>query len=760
MRSPNDIPRPPSRGAPGLPRRRGVRIMPRLAPALAPGLILFCAACLPMDGVGTPPVAIDDAPAATACDPGRIAQGPALAVPAAQLQPYGAAAGPDAGAAPADAAVFRVAYDLSAASGTLTRAPLVRGEDGAAMLLAPQWDAAAVLAATPPAARRIYTLDPGSRPPGATVPFEWARLSAAQRAALDRPPAGGAEEAHGDGLGADRLAWLRGERALEGGAFRRRAGLLGDAVHGAPLYVGAGAKAHGDAAYAAFHARTLRRPGAVYLGANDGMLHAFDADTGAELFAYVPAMLVPALSELAAPGYTHRAWVDGPLAAGEAFIRDAWRSVLVAAPGAGAQGVFALDVTDPAGFDAGLGALWEFTQRDDAAIGNVMQPAQVGRLKLRTRDGMPQYRHFALAGNGLNSYAADGAQGAPHGSLFLLALDKPAAERWRLDTNYYRLDTPPGDPALPSGLGAPALVTDDDGVVRHAYAGDLQGKLWRFDFTRNAPWRTNPALHPVFSARDAAGRPQPITQPPKIVHAEGGGYLVLFGTGSLYGRAERDPARFAAQSYYAIHDDPAAVPPPAPPGRADLLERRLDGRAGDAELAVAGRLAPVGAGGRARGWYMDFTGGTDAGAGSGERSIAAGAIVDGKLVFTTVVPGADACADSASRLYVLDALSGLPVDGGGAASARGVAGVLMPEPVQGVPLLLPGARRRTPRAPAGRIDVGRTTAIVPFGAASGMPLAGASSSATWPAGRLAWREVANWHQLHRAAAAVSPQGQR
>lgn len=733
---------------PGTPSGR--RSAPCLALCLASGLALFCAACLPGEPAGTPPVAIDDAGAAMACDAGGTARGPALAVPAARLQP------PDADAMAADAAIFRATYDLQAASGTLTRVPLVRGEDATATLQAPGWDAAALLAAMPPAARRIYTLDPGSRPANATIPFEWARLSAAQRAALDRPPfaAGSA----GDGLGADRLAWLRGERALEGGTLRRRAGLLGDAVHGTPLYVGAGIDGYGDAAHAAFYTRTLQRRGAVYLGTNDGMLHAFDAATGAELFAYVPAMLFAALGELAAPAYTHRAWVDGPLAGGEAFVRDGWRSVLVASPGAGAQGLFALDITDPAAFGSGLGALWEFTDHDDAAIGNVMAAAQVGRLKLRTRNGAPQYRHFALAGNGLNSYVADGAQGAAHGALFLLALDKPAAERWRLDTNYYRLDTPPGDPALPSGLGAPALVTDDDHVVRHAYAGDLQGNLWRFDFTRTAPWRTDPALQPVFVARDAAGLRQPITQAPKIVHAEGGGYLVLFGTGSLYGRGERDPARFAPQSYYAIHDDPAAAPV-APPGRADLLERRLDGVAGQAGFVVSGSPAPAGTGGRPRGWYLDFAG-TGADAGAGERSIATGTIADGKLVFATVVPGTDPCAAGASRLYVLDALAGLPADGSGAVRPRGMTGVLVPGMVHGAPLLLPGARQQTPRGSTGRIDVARTTAVVLPGAAGSAPVMAASSSATWPAGRLSWREVANWRQLHRAAAAASPQGQR
>jgi type IV pilus assembly protein PilY1 len=114
-----------------------------------------------------------------------------------------------------------------------------------------------------------------------------------------------------------------------------------------------------------------------------------------------------------------------------------------------------------------------------------------------------------------------------------------------------------------------------------------------------------------------------------------------------------------------------------------------------------------------------------------------------------VVPGSDPCADSASRTYVLDALSGLPVDGSGNAQARGVTGLLVPGPIHGAPLLVPGPRTRTPRDPTGRVRVARDTAVVHF--TEGGPVAG-SSSASWPAGRLSWREVANWRQLHRAAA--------
>ncbi|AVR96110.1 pilus assembly protein [Pseudoduganella armeniaca] len=650
--------------------------------------------------------------------------GAALSIPRSRLAPIGAE----------EASVFRAAYELGRGSGTLTRTPLVRDADGTLRLQAPSWDAGQLLARMDPAARRIYTFDGGR-----TVPFVWESLPTALQAALSWPPLAAV-----DAAGPARLAWLRGERRLEGRGLRVRSGVLGDAVHGAPVFAGAAASPlsrGGDAAYATFRRAALRRVPTVYLGANDGMLHAFDARSGAELFAYVPAQLSHALGALTAPDYVHRPYVDGPLTLGEASIDGAWRTVLVASPGMGARGLFALDVTDPADFTS---ALWEFGERDDPAIGNVLAPAQVARLHLRDRAGVPQYRHFALAGNGGGSETGTAA-------LFLLALDKPPLAPWRRDTSYYRLDTPAGEPGLATGLSAPALVPDDDDILRHAYAGDLQGNLWRFDFTRPAPWRGGVPHRPVFVARDAAGRRQPIAQQPKVVHVAGGGYLVLFGTGQLQSREERDPARFTPQSFYAVYDDPAAPPSVAVLTRAHLLERRLHRAASAGSgFTVTGRNQAVGAGERPKGWYLDFADSVT----TGERSIASATVADGNVAFNTVLPGADPCADSASRAYVLDALSGFAPGDGGAAISGNVTGTLLPDFIDGPPLLLAGARTRTrglPAVPGARFQVARTTDHVAL-SSRGTVTRAATSRASLPAGRLSWREVLNWRQLHAEAA--------
>ena len=95
--------------------------------------------------------------------------------------------------------------------------------------------------------------------------------------------------------------------------------------------------------------------------ANDGALHAFDADTGTELLAYFPGHLASTASAtgyhyLSDPDYGHHYYVDGSPVVGDAFVKAstagsaAWRSVLIGSDRAGGRGLFALDVTDPRQF--------------------------------------------------------------------------------------------------------------------------------------------------------------------------------------------------------------------------------------------------------------------------------------------------------------------------------------------------------------------------------------------------------------------------
>ncbi|NHZ82805.1 pilus assembly protein PilY [Massilia sp. CCM 8695] len=665
-----------------------------------------------------------------------------------------AAAGASGGATPGAAVaspvskgrsyILQASHDLATGSGSLQRHALAIGKGGEpAIAPAPDWDASDLLGgnagAVPPlpplnpAARKIYTLD--YRPDKTvTIPFEWPSLPQESRTLLDVPLAGGAA----DGLGEARTAFLRGERGREagrpGGVFRRRAGVLGDIVHSVPLLVGPPPASRSDPAYADFHRRHQARRSVAYVGANDGMLHAFDAASGAELFAYVPNALLPALPLLASPGYRHRPYVDASAGSGEALVDGRWRTILASGMGMGARGVFALDISDPSAFQAGLGALWEFTERDDPAMGHVAAPPLVARFRTAVREGVPQYRDFVVVASGVNNGSADG-----DGALFLLAPDKPASQRWRRGVNYYRFDAPASDPALANALSPPALAMAGDASVRHAYAGDLQGRLWRVDFSGPAPWGS--AVSPLFDARDAGGRRQPIAHAPRVVFAPGGGYLVLFGTGKFLELADTQRSSFLPQSFYAVHD--VAGKPSPPLSRARLVPRTLTGTA---RYAVTGAHAELGGPAAALGWFFDFP----QTALDGERVAGSPLSRAGTLIVDTLLPGADLCTAPASRSYVIDALSGFAIGADGLARSGESTGERYTALAGVAPMMIVMSASTGVRTATGRAEAAHTYAIVR--AQEGGKAAPAQQVVVrFPSRRLGWREIPNWQDLHDAS---------
>ncbi|MBA5690321.1 pilus assembly protein [Rugamonas apoptosis] len=731
-------------------------MLPRLLSLPWPAIFSTLITCQPALARATPP-ALDIAsdPLLAGCvaaDGGPPVRGTPLVLPAM--------------AATSTSTAFQASYSRGDWSGHFERYAVQAGSVTSLTASTPQWDAGAILTGAAgraprpaPLARNIYTAI--VQPDGAltTVPFAWDAISDAQRALLDRTPSTSVRS-RPDGMGPQRLDYLRGVRALEGSVFRSRSSVLGDAVNSTPVYVGAAPALERGVAYADFYARSKTRRPAIYLGANDGMLHAFDAADGGELFAYVPDALFGKLNRLTSPAYVHTAYVDGPASAGEAHANSAWKTVLVSAMGGGAQGVFALDVTDPLHFDAS-GALWEFTDRDDPMMGNVTTRPQIARVRTggggSGGSGAAVLRDVAVVASGLNNYAADGhANASGNGALFLLALDKPPSQPWRLNDNYFRLITPIADPMRANGLSAPALAVDAEGVLRYAYAGDLQGNLWRFDLTGNAPWPgavgPGPTKTPLFVARDASGARQAIAQQPRLVYATGGGYLILFGTGRMVEAADRLPTHNAPQSYYAILDT-LADPPQLVSGRGELTPRSLSGADDAAALTLTGADLPAGS----KGWYVDFL---HAGT-TGERSLDSGVLANGQLVFNTVLPGSSPCVATRSRTYALDALTGLPsmlmTAAAGDGDAR-VTGRLAPDyAIRPIVLRLPGVTMAGGTAPAivpsaSPATTTRTVAITIFSTVGDAPVRSAGGlSVAAPTGRLSWREVVNWRELHAAA---------
>ncbi|MGH8808015.1 MAG: PilC/PilY family type IV pilus protein, partial [Noviherbaspirillum sp.] len=327
-------------------------------------------------------------------------------------------------------------------------------------------------------------------------------------------------------------------------------------------------------------------------------------------------------------------------------------------------------------------------------------------------------------------------------ALFLLSLDKPASAKWQENVNYYKFRVPSKDSSLQSGLNTPALVIGAHGAVRYAYAGDLQGNLWRFDFTGAAPWSNALAnATPMFVARDAKGDRQPISMQPKVVFAPGGGYVVLFGTGKFVEDADAASGNFSTQSFYGIYD--ANKGDYTVGGRSELMPRILEKSGADA-FKITGADFSYGSGTKdKKGWYFDFADSAK----TGERAVTNALVANGLLFLNSLIPGSDPCAAGGGRSYILNTLSGIPSNGDPTGYLSLVGMVSSPVPFE------TGAKVSDRNAKGQRL-VTKRFSVVDFGTGgekgTAAPAERGKGEVTVPAGRFSWREVLNWQELRNA----------
>lgn len=543
-----------------------------------------------------------------------------------------------------DTLVYQARFDSRDWSGELLAFSL--NEDGT--LVTPEkWDAGKLIPA--PSSRNIFTLNDAT---SNGVAFTWSNLSSTQKLALNTNIDGVV-----DGSGSARVSWLRGDTSAEvrsGGAFRDRTQtVLGDIINSDPYYAGRQDFGYsilptpeGDA-YVAFRssASYKGRPDMLYVGANDGMLHGFDATTGAERLAYVPANLYPRLSKLTAPTYEHEYFVDGSPRVGDAFVDlgggKEWHSILVGSTGAGGRSVFGLDVTDPESFSAS-NVLWELT---DSELGYSIGQPTIARLAADDR-------WVAIFGNGYNS-ASHKAQ------LFIVDLATGSIVK--------KIDTGVGSSASPNGLSTPVPVdTNGDRITDYIYAGDLHGNLWKFDVSDpniskwKVAYKSGSTPSPLFQAKDSAGTPQPITVRPTVGRNPSGGVMVYFGTGKYFEVGDGTvPASPQAQSFYGIWDNNAAVS-----GRSALRSQsilfegsRTFGSINADVRAVSNNTVDYSS---KKGWYLDLV---YDGNKTSERVVSSALFRHGRIIFTTLIPSGNPCdSGGSSWLMELDALNGKRLD--------------------------------------------------------------------------------------------------
>lgn len=577
--------------------------------------------------------------------------------------------------------------------------------------------------------------------------------------------------------GQNRLNYLRGDRTLEAGGsqnakdtFRQRKSRLGDIVNSGIVYVAGPSRAISDASYASFYDAAKSREPVLYVGANDGMLHAFSATTGEERFAYIPSWVVPNLIELTKASYTHRSYVDATPAVAEANLGSStsadWRTVLVGGTGGGGQGVYALDVSNPGGFDNDH-VLWEFTDRDDADMGNVIGTPRILKMNIAAGSATPDYRYFAVVASGVNNHASDGhASTTGEPALFFLQLGKSKTDAWVLGSNYYKVKFPviTTDAALPSGLINFTARGDLSGAVSYLYAGDLQGNLWKLDFraTPAEQWSLSTLSPfkgssgnaiPLYVATDGATTPnrQPITMAPTLTFGPlRNSIIVSFGTGRYLSEDDNRPP-FRTQSVYGVLDNNTDTVDSATAEESNLPEAAVMGRGRLRQVAISesslvsspfiwGRPSTSNAESLERaGWYFDFdsSGTTATATGTGERQIGGFVVQGGRLIFGSVIPAVNSCDNGSGVQYQVSVLTG---NGAAIVSTLGVLG----EPL----LVQVGGSVLDVSDPTGlREETTTKQAIVPTsGGLTGTP----PFSMTRPTGRLSWREISNYQDLRNA----------
>lgn len=470
----------------------------------------------------------------------------------------------------------------------------------------------------------------------------------------------------------DLVSYLRGQEQT---GLRSRSSRLGSIVNSTPEMVGPkddfgygnwygpGWRTTLSNSYRTYRSNKTNRMPMVYVGANAGILHGFNANAsggGAEVFGFIPAGARSHMYELADPQYTHRYFVDGKLTSADVYAAKPgqaaqWRTVLVGSTGAGGArsnglggSVFALDVSNPGNF-SGNDVLWELTGETDNDLGFVMNKPRVVPIKSATGDPM----WVALFGNGPNSVNSEPV-------LYVVDIGSGRILRKLSPGNGYS-----GRNGL-MGV-APVAVGNNDGLVDTVYAGDMQGNLWRFDLANINPamWSVSFANQPLFTAQanfTHAGTTgvyaQPITGEIEVARGPGDGLMVYFGTGSYFieGDNQTTDSRYP-QSFYAIWDN---MTPTRVFSRNDLVAQFISQSAvASGYVTRSISYSPVSYP-TVRGWYVDLTAWSGINANwRGERAIGTPRIQNGMVMFTTYEPTTSVCSGKGiNQLYSMDALTG------------------------------------------------------------------------------------------------------
>lgn len=560
------------------------------------------------------------------------------------------------------------------------------------------WSTEATLDSASERATNIFTWNDSALPSAAAVSFSYANLSNNQRSIISNKATGTSYPTGDSTVGGNAVNWIKGQDVTAGG-FRSQAGTgrIGDVINADPIFVGTGNYGYnklpaspaptdspsctvsgttstgsgctGAETYAAFVTGNAARTPMLYVGANDGVLHGLNGNTGAEVLAYVPAGVYEQWNDknnnnVKDAGETenklfnvtqnsylgigkHRFLLDGSAVVGDAFIGNNWKTYLVSGLGAGGRSYFALDVTNPSAFTTSVAAntvvKWEFMNEN---LGYSFGKPVIGRLG--------NNKWYAFFPNGTDSrYDKAG--------FFAVNLNDVTDYKWIPVTD--------GASALsPNGMMVIQARINSQRTVTALYGGDMKGNIWKVDLsgiTSASSTFPTGVTSPLFTAGDGTtGTPQAITGGIRLgQYPNSSNTLVYFGTGKYF---ETDDKTFVSSgakpsvpqvdSFYGVLDD----------GTTGITRGNLTAQTFTVGATTGTRVASennVTYSGSNKGWYIDLIVGS---AKEGERVITQPLLYGSRIIFVSMIPAAtDPCtATGTSWLNELDALTGKNLDEG------------------------------------------------------------------------------------------------
>ena len=436
----------------------------------------------------------------------------------------------------------------------------------------------------------------------------------------------------------------------DGDHGEKRSWILGDIIHSSPAVC----SYTGD--------RTV-----IFVGSNDGMLHAFDDSDGRELWAFVPPIFLKTIRHVRAA--THRYFVDGsPVIWSRENPSDGDVNIdptdpedqvlLICGLRRGGEGYFALDVTDPdePKIPAGWAAwgIWESgAWRSTGMIGPDMTTesvdemtatypySEMGQTWSKPRIGMVDVggvkKWVAFVGGGYDATNEDPIPPlADEKGRAVYCFDIQNGSRtW----GYTHANDATMAHAIPSDVAL--LDANGDNTVDRIYVGDLGGRIWRFD------WGASAKL--VFES----GGDRKIFYPPDVVE-EDAYPMLFFGSGD---RAHPN-AKTVIDRIYAVKDRRETILDES--DLADVtLDKLQDEDFADEHEAIRVNLALE------DGWYIRLVN-EETDAAEGEKSLSRAIVFGGVAFMTTFTPpdevleGEDPCAvgQGTAKVYALDYKTG------------------------------------------------------------------------------------------------------